>query len=216
MVKALTRDILMTTVPHTIIFDLGKVIVDFDHMTFCRNASHYCGASPAAVYDRLFLSGLVSRFDDGTLSGEAFFKAACADLGMRADINLFARLWSDIFTLTTGIEHLLRAVKQRFRIVCLSNTNPWHFSWCREHFKILDSFDAFILSYKEGCCKPDLEIYKRALAKSQAPPDQCLFIDDSAENVAAARQLTMQGIVFSSVEALEKELRERACLQHDA
>ncbi len=45
-VKVLTTDIRMTGVPQTIIFDLGKVIVDFDHMTFCRNASRYCPASP--------------------------------------------------------------------------------------------------------------------------------------------------------------------------
>jgi glucose-1-phosphatase len=206
----------MTSHPQTIIFDLGKVIVDFDHMTFCRNASRYCGASPAAVYERIFKSGLERLFDDGTLSGEAFFEAASAGLGMRADINLFARLWSDIFTLTGGIEHLLSEVKKRFRIVCLSNTNPWHFSWCREHFKILDAFDAFILSYEEGCCKPDLEIYRRALAKSHAPPDRCLYIDDSADNVAAAGLLKMQGIVFSSVAALEKELLERGFLQQPA
>jgi putative hydrolase of the HAD superfamily len=205
----------MTNVPQTIIFDLGKVIVDFDHMTFCRNASHHCQASPAAVYDKIFQSGLERLFDDGTLSGEAFFKAACAGLGMRADIGLFASLWSNIFTLNSGIEYLLSEVKKRFRIICLSNTNPWHFSWCRQHFKILESFDSFTLSYEEGCCKPDLEIYRRALARCQAPPSRCLYIDDIAANVDAARMLGMQGIEFVSVHKLEKELIDRGCLQHD-
>jgi HAD superfamily hydrolase (TIGR01509 family) len=206
----------MNSVPQTIIFDLGKVIVDFDHMTFCRNASHYCEASPSAIYEKIFILGLERQFDDGTLSEEAFFKAACAGLGMRADIDLFERLWSDIFTLINGIELLVERLKQQSRLLCLSNTNPWHFSWCREHFKVLDAFDDFILSYEEGCCKPDLEIYRRALAKSRVQQDQCLYIDDSAENVAAARRLTMQGIVFISVDALEKELLERGFLQHTA
>jgi glucose-1-phosphatase len=216
MATALTTDIRMKSVPQTIIFDLGKVIVDFDHMTFCRNASHYCEVSPAAIYEKIFCAGLERLFDNGTLSEAAFFEAACAGLGMRADIDIFARLWSDIFTLINGIELLVERLKQHVRLLCLSNTNPWHFSWCREHFKVLDAFDAFILSYAEGCCKPELEIYRRALAKSRVNPDQCLYIDDSAENVAAARRLTMEGIVFTSVDALEKELLEHGLLLHTA
>lgn len=204
----------MTSIPRTIIFDLGKVIVDFDHMTFCRKASQYCTLAPAEIYKKIFLSGLVLQYDSGALPSAAFFEAAHAALDLRADINLFAHLWSDIFTLINGIEPLVGRLKQQAQLMCLSNTNPWHFNWCRNHFKVLDAFDAFTLSCEEGCCKPDLEIYRRALAKCQAPQDQCLFIDDSAENVAAARLLDMQGIVFSSVDALEKELIKRGLLQY--
>ena len=115
---------------------------------------------------------------------------------MRADIDLFARLWSDIFTLINGIEHLVERLKQQFQLICLSNTNPWHFSWCREHFKVLDAFDAFILSYEEGCCKPDLEIYRRALAKCQAPPDQCLYIDDMCRECRSSQTAQYAGHCF--------------------
>ncbi len=204
----------MTSVPRTIIFDLGKVIVDFDHMTFCRKASQYCTLAPAEIYKKIFLSGLVLQYDSGTLPSDAFFEAAHAALDLRADIDLFERLWSDIFTLINGIEPLVERLTQQFQLMCLSNTNPWHFRWCRNHFRVLDAFAAFTLSCEEGCCKPDLEIYRRALAKSQTPPDQCLYIDDMSENVAAARRLTMQGIVFSSVDALEKELVKRGFLQY--
>ena len=198
---------------HTIIFDLGKVIVDFDHMIFCRNASLHCGLNPDGIYRKIFHAGLEKRFDNGVMTPEAFFDAACSALGLKIEIDLFAYLWSDIFTLINGIEALINRIKQQYRLLCLSNTNPWHFSWCKQHFKVLEAFDAFILSYECRCCKPGPGIYKKALEKAGALPEICLYIDDIADNVAAARQLNMQGIVFSSVDELEQTLLDNGFLQ---
>ncbi len=203
----------MNSVAHTIIFDLGKVIVDFDHMVFCRNASLHCDLSPDEIYRKIFHAGLEKRFDSGALTPEAFFNAVCSALSLKIDIGLFACLWSDIFTLTPGIESLINRLKQQYRLLCLSNTNPWHFNWCRQHFKVLEAFDACILSYECHCCKPDFGIYKKALKKTDALPAMCLYIDDIADNVAAARQLNMQGIVFSSVVELEQALLDSGYLQ---
>jgi len=196
----------MVQVARTIIFDLGKVIVDFDHMVFCRSASLHCDLNPDEIYGKIFLSGIEKGFDSGDLTPEAFFDAACSALDLKIDIDLFSYLWSDIFTITPDIESLINRLKQHSRLLCLSNTNPWHFTWCRQHFNVLEAFDAFILSYEQHCCKPDLNIYRIALEKADALPEMCLYIDDSADNVAAARLLKMQGIVFSSVDELEQTL----------
>jgi glucose-1-phosphatase len=198
----------MNSLPRTIIFDLGKVIVDFDHMIFCRKASLQCALTPDGIYGKIFHASIEKRFDNGDLSPETFFDVACSALDLKIDIDLFAYLWSDIFTPIKGMESLIEPLKQQARLLCLSNTNPWHFSWCRQHYKVLNAFDDFILSYEERCCKPDLKIYNAALKKAEAPPELCLYIDDTAENVAAARLLNMQGIVFSSVVDLEQTLRE--------
>ena len=200
----------------TIIFDLGKVIVDFDHMIFCHNASLHCDLNPDEIYRKIFHAGLEKRFDSGALTPEAFFDAARSALGLKIEIDLFAYLWSDIFTLTKGIEPLINGLKQQSRLLCLSNTNPWHFNWCRQHFKVLEAFDAWILSYECHCCKPDPGIYKKALEKAGTLPEMCVYIDDIADNVAAARQLNMQGIVFSSADGLEQALLDKGFLQPHA
>ena len=202
----------MTSVAHTIIFDLGKVIVDFDHMIFCRQVSQYCTLQPDEIHKKLF-SGLEKKFDSGALSPEEFFDTARTALGLNIDIDLFAYLWSNIFTLIKGIEPLIYGLGQHYRLLCLSNTNPWHYTWCRQHFKVLDAFDAFILSYELHCCKPDLEIYKIALKKAGASPKMCVYIDDIAENAAAARLLNMQAVVFSTVDTLEQTLLKNGFLR---
>lgn len=202
----------MTSVAHTIIFDLGKVIVDFDHMIFCRQVSQYCTLQPDEIHKKLF-SGLEKKFDSGALSPEEFFDTARSALGLNIDIDLFACLWSNIFTLIKGIEPLIYRLGQHYRLLCLSNTNPWHYTWCRQHFKVLDAFDAFILSYELHCCKPDLNIYKEALVKAGSMPEMCFYIDDIPDNVAAARLLNMQGFVFSSVDGLEQTLLKNGFLR---
>jgi FMN phosphatase YigB (HAD superfamily) len=203
----------MISAARTIIFDLGKVIVDFDHMFFCRNASLHCDLNPDEIYRKIFHAGLEKSFDSGALTPEAFFDAASSTLGLKIEIDLFAYLWSDIFTIIKGIEALIDRLKQQYRLICLSNTNPWHFNWCRQHFKVLEAFDACILSYECHCCKPDLDIYKKTLEKAGTLPEMCLYIDDIADNVAAAQQLNMQGIVFSCVVELEQALLDNGYLQ---
>jgi FMN phosphatase YigB (HAD superfamily) len=203
----------MPSVAHTIIFDLGKVIVDFDHMIFCREVSRYCTLQPDEIHEKLFFSDLVIKFDNGAFSPANFFHTARSTLGLNIDIDLFAYLWSNIFTLIIGIEPLIQRLSKHYRLLCLSNTNPWHYTWCRQHFKVLDAFDEFILSYERHCCKPDLNIYKEALAKAASMPEMCLYIDDIPDNVAAARLLNMQGFVFSTVDALEQKLLRNGFLQ---
>jgi glucose-1-phosphatase len=190
----------------TIIFDLGKVIVDFDHMTFCDNLSSLCALPAEAVYEHIFLSGLEKLFDSGRLSPEAFFEAARTRLSLSIDMDHFSRLWSDIFSLNPGIDTLINGLKDKYRLLCLSNTNPWHFTWCRQHFAVLNMFDDFILSYEANCCKPDRAIFEIALGKANARPEQCIFIDDSADNVRGARQLNITAFIFTTVATLTQDL----------
>ncbi len=68
----------------------------------------------AEIYKKIFLSGLVLQYDSGTLPSDAFFKAAQAALDIRTDIDLFARLWSDIFTLINGIQPLIERLTAAF------------------------------------------------------------------------------------------------------
>ena len=194
------------TAPRIIIFDLGKVIVDFDHMAFCKGVEPFCAFSAEGVYERIFGSGLEKLFDLGKLSPEEFYESARSALSLSIDMEHFSRLWSDIFSLQPGIGAIIERLYRRFRLLCLSNTNPWHFSRCRRQFSALNSFDGFVLSYEEKCCKPDSGIFNAALRKAGVPARQCIFIDDIAENVHAARGLGFTSFIFTTVEGLARDL----------
>ena len=73
-------------------------------------------------------------------------------------------------------------------------------------FGLLDDFDAFFSSCYLGLRKPDRKIYQVALDVLQRDPEQVVFIDDRAENVAAAASLGIHAIRYEGSAQLAGEL----------
>lgn len=74
------------------------------------------------------------------------------------------------------------------------------------HFELRDHFDAFFSSCYLNTMKPNPEIYRAALNISHRKPEECVFIDDRAQNVEAARRCGLNAIVYSDPEQLRAEL----------
>jgi len=66
--------------------------------------------------------------------------------------------------------------------------------------------DHVVSSAKVGFAKPDPRIYHHAAARTGAAPRRCLFVDDDAGNVAAARSLGMTGLLFAGAGSLREAL----------
>jgi putative hydrolase of the HAD superfamily len=79
-------------------------------------------------------------------------------------------------------------------------------------FKLSELFDDLILSYELGFCKPEPEIYHEALRRGGVTANQCLFIDDLAENVRGAEAIGMRTIQFQGFDDLNARLRKLGML----
>ena len=191
-----------------IIFDLGKVIVDFDHMSICAKLSKQSPFGPGRIHDIIFNSGLEASFDMGIISPENFYLSVKRKARLEININVFQEIWTKIFTLNPGIEELISSLKNRYRLLCLSNTNIWHFEYCMQKFQTLKLFDSFILSYEVGKTKPDSTIFEEAIKKAATLPDECVYIDDVPKFVETASKLGINGIHFITVRKLKKELSD--------
>lgn len=195
----------------TIIFDLGKVIVDFDHGSISKRLSLHCSSPPGLIYEKIFASGMEKKLDRGELAPEIFFQALKAELGFQLTMEQFRDIWNTIFSLMPGIDLLIRRLK-KYTLVCLSNTNKWHFEYCLQHFPVLRSFNIFMLSYEAGARKPEKIIFQKALERARCLPSECLYIDDIPEFIASAEELGIRGIAFVSAEHLEGQLKELGVL----
>lgn len=80
-------------------------------------------------------------------------------------------------------------------------------------FRLSDLFHAFISSCWMGVSKPSRRIYTRALEIAQAAPESALFVDDREQNLAPAKRLGMQTILFEDAASLEKKLREMGVIR---
>lgn len=189
----------------TVIFDLGQVIVTFDHMQLCQRAAACCPHAPEEIFTRMFHSGLVQRFETGAIGPNEFYREVCSTLDMQLPCEQFKKVWTTIFTLNTDTVRIIERLSG-FKRLLLSNTNCWHFDYCLESYPVLKLFDDWILSYEVGVCKPDQKIFETSLARAAARPQECLFIDDIEQYTDAARSMGINAHTFTNAEKLEQAL----------
>ena len=67
-------------------------------------------------------------------------------------------------------------------------------------------FDVIVYSAEEGICKPDPEIYRRALARLEVAPHEATFVDDRIKNVEGARRLGIHAFQYSDAAAARQEI----------
>ncbi|MBK9167082.1 MAG: HAD family phosphatase [Bryobacterales bacterium] len=194
----------------TIIFDLGRVIVPLDFTRSFHELAAIVNCEPEDVPRRIGSSDLVVRFESGEMEPRQFARELMTQLGADLDYEEFCRIWNGIFLPQTLIpEDLLTGLKQRYRLLLLSNTNAIHFPMLRESYPLLGHFDGYVLSYEVGVMKPERRIFEEAIARAGCAAGECFFTDDLAENVEAARSAGMDAAQFVSAEQLMDELRAR-------
>ncbi len=194
----------------TIIFDLGKVIIPFDFQRGYDRMAPLCGYAASHIPDRLRSCDLVARFESGQVEPEMFVKELSELLDLKVDYAEFREIWSSIFLPHTLIpESLIEALKRRYRLVLLSNTNAIHWEMVSQRYPLLKHFDEYVLSYRVGALKPAPKIYREAIRAGQCRPEECFFTDDIAAYVEGARQECFEGVQFECREQIESELNLR-------
>jgi len=198
----------------TVLFDLGNVIVPFDVQLAYARMAELCACRSEEVAARIRATGLVRPFEKGEIAAEPFFRELSAALRLNISYQEFCDWWSCVFLPNTLVrEALLEGLRNRYRLLALSNTNPIHFATLRDGYPLLRHFHDYVLSYEVGAAKPEPKIYREAIARAQCSPEECFFTDDLAVNIEAAREHGMDAVQFLSAEQLERELRARGLCQ---
>lgn len=104
---------------------------------------------------------------------------------------------------------LVKELGRKYDIFLLSNNNELSMTLHRPNFEraglpLDKNFKKLFLSHEMKLLKPDPEIYRRAIAGSGYPADECLFIDDSQRNVDGALAVGMHAALLRPGESLRK------------
>jgi len=189
-----------------VIFDFGNVICSFDVGRFLARLKRWSGLPVETLREKVYGSGLHSRFERGDLSPGEFHRLVESMTGAGVPAEEFARGFTDIFTPIESTRSLIRGLKGKVRLGLLSNTNELHF---RRHIRnepVFPLFDTVTLSYEVGALKPDPAIYRDALGKLSLPPEECVFIDDIEAYAEGAKAVGIRGIRFTGGEQLLSDL----------
>ena len=194
----------------TVIFDLGRVLVNFDFQRGYRALEPLCSYPAAEIPARLAGCGLVEQFETGMIEPAEFVDRFSRELGLKIDYDHFCTIWSSVFTETLVPESMLSGLAQRYRLLMLSNTNAIHYEMLRNSYpQQFRHFHDLILSFEVKAMKPAQRIFEVAVERAGCVPEECFYTDDIAPFVAAARKVGIDAVQFESVAQLEGELTAR-------
>jgi glucose-1-phosphatase len=189
---------------HTIIFDLGNVLLHFDHRIILGRLSPYLhrGAYAGA---RRELEVLTDAYERGEILTDHFVSRFLELLSIERpfDRNDFAALWSDIFWKNTPLLELLPGLRPGVKLMMLSNTNPMHLSFAEDRYpEVFEPFTERIYSFDAGMRKPERAIFDLAISRSGGPADGCLYFDDISAYIDAAAAAGINAFQYVSVSSV--------------
>ncbi len=193
-------------VAKTIIFDLGGVLVHLDWDRVCGALETLSTRGAGAVRAEVVNGSIVSESMKGNIGAREFQQKLCDRLEIEISYDAFVEIWNGLLRPNQEIVPLVEGLKPGHKLVLASNTDAIHFSYSFEHFPVLHQFDRHFLSYEMGLLKPEPAFFQHVLRALDAPPGDCVFIDDRSDNVDAAREVGITSFRFDSVERLERDL----------
>ena len=191
----------------TVVFDIGNVLVQWDPRHLYRRIF--------ATHDEVehFLGNVCTSAWNLEIDGGKPFAEAVEELVARfpehgMEIRAFDGRWNEMVPgLVPGTLALMERLEARgVPLYAITNFSAEKFAESRLRFPFFDRFRGTIVSAHERLLKPERAIFELLLARYRLQAEECLFIDDSADNVAGARAVGMAAHHFKAAVALEKEL----------
>jgi len=129
-------------------------------------------------------------------------------LGARLDGQPFGELWFEGRRPNAPFLDFMRQLKASgYRLALLTNNvREWEGRW-RAQIPVDELFTLVVNSAHEGVRKPDPRIYRVLLDRLDTAASQCLFVDDDIDNCAAARDVGMNVVRFTTTEDAIHEMR---------
>ncbi len=203
----------MAKTPSFIYFDLGNVIVNFDHHRGARQMAEVAGVSEEVVWRVVFESDLELEYERGAISTHEFYEAFCDQTDSRPDQSDLLHAAADIFELNEPIVPILQRLhRDGHRLGILSNTNEAHWDFIVSgRFPIVNElFELYALSFEMRLAKPDLAIYQQAARLAGVACGDIFFTDDRIENVEGAITAGCDATHFVRADQLRQQLRDRS------
>ncbi len=180
-----------------VIFDLGRVLVEYDHQRSMEALADCCACDAGVL--RAHIGEFGHALNVGEIDSHGLHDFFVEQAGCECDYAEF------LCRFTAGIGRddtaLVYAVELQNRpettVAVVSNTNDGHVHWLDEHLPELKDLDLVVMSNEVGMAKPDASIYLLVLELIDLPPEQAIFIDDLPANVEAAEALGMTGIIHT-------------------
>ena len=190
-----------------VIFDFGNVLVQWHPEKVY--AEHFGDEARAWWFLRHVCDAAWrNRIDAGESTAACIEELKAKQPEYAEAIELYRSRWREMLTdEVPGMREVINDLRNRgHEIYGLTNWSMETFPAARERFGILQMIDRYVVSGAEGLVKPDARLFRVLLDRYHLQAEECVFVDDNPDNVAAANALGMEGIVFAGADSLRKYL----------
>lgn len=201
-----------------VIFDLGKVLIDYDWMPKVRELASQLSRDPNGLRKEIFKTDFFHDFERGTISPHIFHKTLVHKFGLDLGYESFVTVWTSIFTgEIQPIADVARAMIKsgNVQVAALSNTNLLHAEYLRNTWPLMRELPTLFLSHELGVRKPEKAVYSLVVNALGRRPEECIFVDDLIENVEAAQSLGMETLLVSDPVVAAQRLIDRLNFLHE-
>ena len=190
------------------IFDLGGVLVHWDPRFLYRKLFD----GDDAAMEHFLANVCTTEWNERQDAGRSFAEAMQELLPRHVDkielIEAFGKRFDEMVpgAIDGSVEVLAELKRHRVPLYAITNWSSETFPALRKRFEFLSWFHAIVVSGEEGVMKPDPRIFRVLFERHAVVPASAVFIDDVADNAAAAEALGVHGIHFRSPDQLRREL----------
>jgi HAD superfamily hydrolase (TIGR01509 family) len=191
-----------------IVFDIGWVFVRLNYRPILEFLAAHGAPThdPTGVLERIGLSD----HESGRLHGQGLLEQLAALTSTPVALSDVHAKWLDMFEIEPSMVDLAHRLSERYRVYLLSNIGDLHWAHLSREYRLHTIGHGALPSYLAGVMKPHAGIYAEAERRFRLTPASTVFIDDRADNIAAARARGWQGIVHADFASTRRALRELA------
>lgn len=180
-----------------IIFDFGGVIITLDQQQAVRRFKEMGLEDAEKQLDPYTQKGIFGDLELGKITGDEFQEELSRLVGREVSFEECRHAWVGYCgeLPQRNLAALLRLRQEGYRLIMLSNTNPFMMSWAESAdfdgcgHGVSHYFDSTYKSYQVKMMKPDINFFHHVLMQERIFAEETLFVDDGPRNVAVASQM---------------------------
>lgn len=196
-----------------VIFDIGRVLVEPDYAPFLRLLANH--GAPFASMDDFCAAVDLDAHEAGDVDGEAFLRRIEALVSQPIGRATLVYEWNAMYAPVRPLLDAARQLRRTHRVYLLSNMGEVHWAHLQGLLDVDGVAHDALASWAARSLKPASAIYAAAESRFDLAPARTVFVDDRADNAAAARARGWRAIEHVSPAATLAALARLGLPVHD-
>lgn len=195
---------------NTIVFDVGRVLVDFNWRTYLKSF-HYDEKTKNAIAEGMFLSETWQKFDRSEMSDQQLIDEFISHIPEYAKEvrEVFEHCGKTVSVYEDTKDWIDELKQDGYKIYVLSNyPKKMYEDTVDTQLVFLKKIDGGIFSYEVKMIKPEHAIYKALIEKFNINPKEAVFLDDNKANIKAGNEVGFHTILVTNPKEAREQLRE--------